>query len=144
MDKMVWKFCLRDSLFENDQVSHKQNRFLGINQKLNDWKNKSLSYAGRAQLMASVLRSMQVYWGSVFLLTKTVIKEIETCFKKFLWNSGNSCKGKAKVACMDVCKPKDQGGLVNAACAQLQLLSDYYCWKDYANKDEINDLSEKR
>ncbi|GKF87103.1 hypothetical protein Tco_0257980, partial [Tanacetum coccineum] len=27
--------------------------------------------------------------------------------------------------------------------AQLQLLSDYYCWKDYANKDEIKDLSEK-
>ncbi|GKE54664.1 hypothetical protein Tco_1489820, partial [Tanacetum coccineum] len=26
----------------------------------------------------------------------------------------------------------------------LQLLSDYYCWKDYADKDEINDLSEKR
>ncbi|GKE63678.1 hypothetical protein Tco_1514045, partial [Tanacetum coccineum] len=28
--------------------------------------------------------------------------------------------------------------------AQLQLLSDYYCWKDYADRDEINDLSEKR
>ncbi|GJZ77311.1 hypothetical protein Tco_0641983 [Tanacetum coccineum] len=26
----------------------------------------------------------------------------------------------------------------------LLLLSDYYCWKDYANRDEINDLSEKR
>ncbi|GJT84652.1 hypothetical protein Tco_1066369 [Tanacetum coccineum] len=26
----------------------------------------------------------------------------------------------------------------------LQLLSDYYCWKDYADRDEINDLSEKR
>ncbi|GJY13451.1 hypothetical protein Tco_0382760 [Tanacetum coccineum] len=28
---------------------------------------------------------------------------------------------------------------VNAACAQLQLLSDYYCWKEYADKDEIKD-----
>ncbi|GKC40405.1 hypothetical protein Tco_1052789, partial [Tanacetum coccineum] len=27
---------------------------------------------------------------------------------------------------------------------QLQLLSDYYCWKDYADKDEIKYLSEKR
>ncbi|GJY30811.1 hypothetical protein Tco_0414306 [Tanacetum coccineum] len=26
----------------------------------------------------------------------------------------------------------------------LQLLSDYYCWKDYADRDEIKDLSEKR
>ncbi|GJV10871.1 hypothetical protein Tco_1352412 [Tanacetum coccineum] len=27
---------------------------------------------------------------------------------------------------------------------KLQLLSDYYCWKDSADRDEINDLSEKR
>ncbi|GKD32908.1 hypothetical protein Tco_1248417 [Tanacetum coccineum] len=27
---------------------------------------------------------------------------------------------------------------------KLQLLSDYYCWKDYADRDEIKDLSEKR
>ncbi|GJX37142.1 hypothetical protein Tco_0250445 [Tanacetum coccineum] len=33
---------------------------------------------------------------------------------------------------------------VNATYAQLLLLSDYYCWKDYADRDEINDLSEKR
>lgn len=32
-------------------------------------------------------------------------------FKKFLWNYGDSCKGKARVAWNDVCKPKDQGGL---------------------------------
>ncbi|GKC84058.1 hypothetical protein Tco_1139775 [Tanacetum coccineum] len=25
----------------------------------------------------------------------------------------------------------------NAACAQLQLLSDYYCWKDYADREGI-------
>ncbi|GJX15655.1 hypothetical protein Tco_0216487 [Tanacetum coccineum] len=37
-----------------------------LTQKLNDWKNKSLSYAGRAQLIASVLGSMQVYWGLYF------------------------------------------------------------------------------
>ncbi|GJR10423.1 RNA-directed DNA polymerase, eukaryota, reverse transcriptase zinc-binding domain protein [Tanacetum coccineum] len=81
-----------------------------VKKKLNDWKNKNLSYAGRAQLIASVLGSMQVYWGSVFLLPKIVIKDIESCFKKFLWNSGDSCKGKAKIAWLDVCKPKDQGG----------------------------------
>ncbi|GJZ14221.1 hypothetical protein Tco_0549451 [Tanacetum coccineum] len=26
---------------------------------------------------------------------------------------------------------------VNAACAQLQLLGDYYCWKDYADREGI-------
>ncbi|GJZ93187.1 hypothetical protein Tco_0665252 [Tanacetum coccineum] len=33
---------------------------------------------------------------------------------------------------------------VNVAGYKLQLLSDYYCWKDYADRDEINDLSENR
>ncbi|GJS23318.1 RNA-directed DNA polymerase, eukaryota, reverse transcriptase zinc-binding domain protein [Tanacetum coccineum] len=68
---------------------------------------------GRAQLIASVLGSMQVYWGSVFLLpkAKAVVIDIEKLFKRYLWNSGESCKGKAKVAWKDVCKPKDQGGL---------------------------------
>ncbi|GJS07887.1 hypothetical protein Tco_0364683 [Tanacetum coccineum] len=34
--------------------------------------------------------------------------------------------------------------ILRVTAAQLQLLSDYYCWKDYADRDEINDLSEKR
>ncbi|GKE97152.1 hypothetical protein Tco_1582007, partial [Tanacetum coccineum] len=38
----------------------------------------------RAQLIASVLGSMQVYWGSVFLLPKSVINDIQKLFKKFL------------------------------------------------------------
>ncbi|GJY32208.1 RNA-directed DNA polymerase, eukaryota, reverse transcriptase zinc-binding domain protein [Tanacetum coccineum] len=59
-------------------------------QKLNDWKNKSLSYARRAQLIASILGSMKVYWGSVFLLPKTIVNDIEKLFKRFLWNIGDS------------------------------------------------------
>ncbi|GKC59662.1 RNA-directed DNA polymerase, eukaryota, reverse transcriptase zinc-binding domain protein, partial [Tanacetum coccineum] len=82
-----------------------------VRQKLSDRKNKSLSYARRAQLIASVLGSIQVYWGSVFLLPKPVINKIEKPFKRFLWNNGGSSKGKAKVDWLDVCKPKDQGGL---------------------------------
>ncbi|GKB12041.1 RNA-directed DNA polymerase, eukaryota, reverse transcriptase zinc-binding domain protein [Tanacetum coccineum] len=49
--------------------------------------------------------------GSVFLLPKSVINDIEKLFKKFLWSCEESCKGRAKVAWSDVCKPKDQGGL---------------------------------
>ncbi|GJS78396.1 RNA-directed DNA polymerase, eukaryota, reverse transcriptase zinc-binding domain protein [Tanacetum coccineum] len=39
-----------------------------VKAKINDWKNKYRSFAGRLQLIASVLSSMQVYWASVFLL----------------------------------------------------------------------------
>ncbi|GJX47932.1 RNA-directed DNA polymerase, eukaryota, reverse transcriptase zinc-binding domain protein [Tanacetum coccineum] len=44
-----------------------------VTQKLNDWKNKSLSYAGRAQLIASVLGSMQ--WNDGDYLSKNISKK---------------------------------------------------------------------
>ncbi|GKC27414.1 hypothetical protein Tco_1034708, partial [Tanacetum coccineum] len=34
---------------------------------------------------------------------------------------------------------KDFKMIVRVTTAQLQLLSDYYCWKDYADRDEIKD-----
>ncbi|GKE44927.1 hypothetical protein Tco_1472211 [Tanacetum coccineum] len=69
-----------------------------VKTRIHDWKNKSLSYAGRTQLIASVLASIQVYWASVFKLPKTVTKDIERIFKAFLWNHGELQKGKAKVS----------------------------------------------
>ncbi|GJU28552.1 hypothetical protein Tco_1167173, partial [Tanacetum coccineum] len=38
---------------------------------------------------------------------------------------------------------KDFKMILRVTAAQLQLLSDYYYWKDYADRDEINNLSEK-
>ncbi|GJX69516.1 RNA-directed DNA polymerase, eukaryota, reverse transcriptase zinc-binding domain protein [Tanacetum coccineum] len=55
-----------------------------VKSKVGDWINRSLSYAGRVQLIASVLTSMQLYWASVYLLPKTVIKEIDKVLKGFL------------------------------------------------------------
>ncbi|GJW90666.1 RNA-directed DNA polymerase, eukaryota, reverse transcriptase zinc-binding domain protein [Tanacetum coccineum] len=52
--------------------------------KVNDWKNKLLSYVGRLQLIASILSSMQVYWASVFILPKYVVKDINKLLKGFL------------------------------------------------------------
>nr|GEW19040.1 hypothetical protein [Tanacetum cinerariifolium] len=51
------------------------------------------------------------YWASVYLLPTTVINDLEKLFKKFLWNAGDSARGKAKVSWKVVCMPKDQGGL---------------------------------
>nr|GEX98287.1 hypothetical protein [Tanacetum cinerariifolium] len=67
-----------------------------VKSRIHDWKNKSLSYAGRAQLIASVLTYIQVYWTSVFKLPKTLMKDIEKLFKGFLWCHGDLQKGKAK------------------------------------------------
>ncbi|GJZ70423.1 hypothetical protein Tco_0633973 [Tanacetum coccineum] len=82
-----------------------------VENKINCWRNKLLSYARRVQLIASVLSTMQQYWASVYVLPGTVIKSLEKLFKRFLWNAGDSAKGKARVAWSLVCRPKEKGGL---------------------------------
>ena len=82
-----------------------------VEARINCWRSKMLSYAGRIQLIASVLTSMQLYWAPVFILPSTVVDDLDILFKKFLWNAGKSIKGKARVAWKVVCRPKEQGGL---------------------------------
>ena len=82
-----------------------------MRKKVKDWRNKSLTYAGRLQLIVAVLESIQAYWASVFLLPKTIITEINRLLKWFLWNKGEAISRKAKVAWKAVCKSRDQGGL---------------------------------
>lgn len=59
-----------------------------IKNRLGDWKNKALSFAGRLQLIISVLSSMHVYWSSVFILPISISNDIEKLKRGFLW-----CKG---------------------------------------------------
>ena len=48
-----------------------------VQHRIQDWKNKFLSFAGRLQLVQSVLSSMHVYWASVFILPSRVMLNIE-------------------------------------------------------------------
>nr|GEZ16883.1 hypothetical protein [Tanacetum cinerariifolium] len=79
--------------------------------RLLDWKNKSLSFAGRLQLIKSVLCSLQVYWASVFILPTAIVNDIERLMRDFLWNFGVFKRGKACISWNSVCKPKVEGGL---------------------------------
>ncbi|GJR86928.1 hypothetical protein Tco_0210939 [Tanacetum coccineum] len=47
-----------------------------VESRVTNWKNKSLTYAGRLMLVALVLESIHVYWASVFLLPMGVINNI--------------------------------------------------------------------
>nr|XP_043639249.1 uncharacterized protein LOC122610319 [Erigeron canadensis] len=82
-----------------------------IRDRVNNWENKFLSFAGRLQLVQSVLSSMHIYWSSVFILPARVTTEIEQILRGFLWSQGVLKKGQAKVAWDVVCLPKQEGGL---------------------------------
>ncbi|GKC88484.1 RNA-directed DNA polymerase, eukaryota, reverse transcriptase zinc-binding domain protein [Tanacetum coccineum] len=106
--------------------------------KVMDWKNHSLSYAGRAQLIVSVLASIQVYWASVFKLPNMVIKDIERLFKGFLWNKGELQRRKAKVSWKEVCQPKQNGGLgIKPLESWNKILLVKHLWNIAAKKDTL-------
>ena len=54
---------------------------------------------------------MQVYWSSVFLLPKSVVKQIEQKLRNFLWSGKHDKSTKAKVKWELVCNPMSSGGL---------------------------------
>lgn len=49
--------------------------------KVKSWTNRYFSYAGRIQLIKSILFSMQTYWSSLFILPTKVIKEVESILR---------------------------------------------------------------
>ncbi|KAK4384399.1 hypothetical protein Sango_3064900 [Sesamum angolense] len=81
-----------------------------VDTRLAGWSHHNLSYAGRVQLIRSVLNTLHIYWASVFILPKGIISILEGKMRKFLWQGPNR-RGNAKVAWDQICKPKEEGGL---------------------------------
>ncbi|GJZ43372.1 hypothetical protein Tco_0590627 [Tanacetum coccineum] len=103
-----------------------------VQARVDDWKNKSLSAAGRLQLIRSVLGSMHIYWASAFILPSRVLLDIEQIMRSFLW------KGRSKVAWEVVCLPKDKGGLgVRRLDFFNKALMVSHIWKLISNKESL-------
>lgn len=82
-----------------------------ISSKFRAWAVKSLSFAGRTQLIASVIYGTINFWISTFILPKGCLKKIESLCSSFLWAGNIDNHSKAKVSWSAVCMPKNEGGL---------------------------------
>ncbi|KAK4383991.1 putative ribonuclease H protein [Sesamum angolense] len=91
-------------------ISDCQSLLLKVDSRIKGWDSIQLSFAGRLQLIKSVLMSLNVYWAMAFILPKGVIREVEKRMRYFLWK-GNSTVGYPKVAWSSVCRPIEEGGL---------------------------------
>ncbi|KAL0293020.1 UNVERIFIED_CONTAM: hypothetical protein Sangu_3246300, partial [Sesamum angustifolium] len=56
-----------------------------VDTRLAGWNHQTLSYAGRLQLIKSVISTLHTYWASVFILPKGVLKMLERKMRTFLW-----------------------------------------------------------
>ncbi|GJS40164.1 hypothetical protein Tco_0565207 [Tanacetum coccineum] len=109
-----------------------------VRKRIGDWKNKWLSFAGRRQLVISVLSSMHIYWASVFILPMGIINHIEQLMSGFLWCQGDMKRGKAKVSWEDVCLPKQEGGLGIHRLENFNVaLMSTHVWKIVTRKESL-------
>lgn len=79
--------------------------------RITSWTTKFLSYAGRAQLIKSVLYAIQMFWAQIFALPKKVIQAVENMCRRFLWTGNIETSRKALVAWDKLCWPKASGGM---------------------------------
>lgn len=82
-----------------------------ITARFNSWTVKYLSFAGRLQLISSVIYSLVNFWLSAFALPKGCLKDIQRLCSRFLWAGNLNKKSGAKVSWTKVCLPKSEGGL---------------------------------
>ncbi|CAI9779493.1 unnamed protein product [Fraxinus pennsylvanica] len=61
--------------------------------------------------LPSMLFSIKVYWSSVIILPKAVIKQVEATLRAFLWKGCDLGTGGTKVVWEKLCMPKKEGGL---------------------------------
>ncbi|KAL2236642.1 UNVERIFIED_CONTAM: hypothetical protein Sindi_0855900 [Sesamum indicum] len=102
---------------------------LKIDRCIKDCKGMRLSYIGRVHIIKSVLMAaLSIYWASIFILPKGVIREIEKRLRAFLWK-GTWTNGYAKVAWRDVCRLALEGsqGLRDIATLNRALMSKKLC-----------------
>ena len=61
--------------------------------KFRTWGVRTLSYAGRAQLVNAVLLNLHSYWASIFVIPKRVIDQVISICRNYLW-TGKSLNSK--------------------------------------------------
>lgn len=82
-----------------------------IRGRINTWTSRFLSYAGRLQLIKSVLMSIVNFWATAFRLPRRCLDEIERLCSAFLWTGPELKSTGAKVAWKEICSTKSEGGL---------------------------------
>lgn len=77
-----------------------------INSYISSWKGHTLSYAGRLELIKSVIQGVASFWLQQVFLPVGVVDHITAICRRFLWG-GKACP----VAWEKVCRTIEEGGL---------------------------------
>ncbi|GFZ15678.1 hypothetical protein Acr_25g0000870 [Actinidia rufa] len=109
-----------------------------ISEYISAWVGATLSYAGRSELIRSVIQGVECFWLSILPIPVEVKDKIVTLYKNFLWGEKAASPKKPLVAWKDVCKPKSEGGLgfIDLNAWNMALMSKSL-WNLQAKKDSL-------
>uniref|UniRef100_A0A803Q8H2 Reverse transcriptase domain-containing protein n=1 Tax=Cannabis sativa TaxID=3483 RepID=A0A803Q8H2_CANSA len=82
-----------------------------LNKNLNCWASRNLSFAGRAQLIHSVLLGIRNYWMGIFIIPSKITAAIDKSCRDFLWGSSGTRSKFHRASWEKVCLPKNLGGV---------------------------------
>ncbi|XP_020259127.1 uncharacterized protein LOC109835572 [Asparagus officinalis] len=101
-------------------------------------KNRFLSYAGRLQIIKSVILGIQNYWISNYVLPVRVLQKIDELCRNFLWGSSEQVLKTPLISWDQICLNKKFGGLdiysasIWSMASTLRLL-----WNIHVNKENL-------
>lgn len=105
--------------------------------KLEGWKCKWLTSAGRLSLLKSVLSAMPIYSMMCFKVLEKIARSINQFMRKLFWN-GKSEKDKIPLVAWDkVCQPKLVGGAgLRKWCFLNEAMGAKLIWQMYEKQDQ--------
>ena len=107
-----------------------------VHRRLESWKAKILSRAGRLTLIKSVLNSFPVYYMSMFKLSKSVAQQIVGLQRNFFWSGATSEKrGCPRIGWSDIELPKEMGGLGVGNIMHKNLILLFKWWWRFSETD---------
>lgn len=100
---------------------------------VNSWSAATLTFAGRLELIRSVIQGVECFWLGIFPLPAVVRLKIVKICRQFLWGSNSG-----KVAWAHVCLPLCEGGLgIRDIKAWNKALLARTLWNMQAKKDTL-------
>ncbi|CAI8595558.1 unnamed protein product [Vicia faba] len=79
--------------------------------RIQHWTAKLLSYAGRLQLVQSILFSIANYWLHIFPFPKRVLNHVESLCRNFLWSRQENYSRRIPISWETTCNPVNAGGM---------------------------------